>query len=150
MAFRFSLAAVLMVRENGKKRAEQDLRTIQLEIDQVAQQIENLNTYTANTHKARESAMQQPIPGGELHSFEHRVKAIAEARKGLLDRLQILELERERRMNIYHAAHRDLETIVEMLDEQRTAYDQEQSRNEQKQLDDIFAAHAVKETNHNN
>jgi flagellar export protein FliJ len=149
MAFRFSLAAVLLVRENAKRRAEQDLRTVQVEIDRIASQIEILNTYSANTHKARESAMQEPIPGGELHTFEHRVKTIAEARKGLLDRLRVLETERERRMKIYHAAHRDLETIIEMQNEQRAAYEQEQSRNEQKQLDDIFAARAVKETNTN-
>ena len=147
MAFRFSLAAVLLVRENTKKRAEQDLRTTQLEISCITRQVESFDIDIANTHKARERAMEQPIPAGELLSFEHRVKTIAEAKKQLLVHLRTLELERERKMKVYHAAHRDLETIVEMLNEQRTAHDQEQDKNEQKQLDDIFAARAVKETN---
>lgn len=149
MAFHFSLAAVLMVRENAKKRAEQDLNTVQLEIGRITRQIESFEIDIANTHKARERAMQEPTPGGELHSFEHRVKGIAEARKQLLAILQSLELERERKMKVYHVAHRNLETIVEMLNDQRTAHDQTQNRNEQKQLDDIFAARAIKDTNSN-
>jgi len=149
MAFHFSLAAVLMVRENAKKRAEQDLNAVQLEIGRITRQIEKSDTDIANTHRARERAMQEPVPGGELQSFEQRVKGIAEAKKQLLSHLQTLELERESKMKIYHAAHRGLETIVEMLEEQRTAHDQEQNRNEQKQLDDIFAARAIKETNSN-
>jgi len=149
MAFQFSLAAVLLVRENAKKRAEQDLHTTQLEIARITRQIENFDLNIANTHKAREHAMQQPIPAGEVQTFVHRVKSITESKKKLLDLLQSLELERERRMKIYHEAHRNLETIVEMFNDQRAAYDQEQNRNEQKQLDDIFAARSVKESNHN-
>jgi len=140
MAFRFSLAAVLLVRENAKKREEQALRTIQLEISRLAKQIEDLNTDLANTHNVRERAMQQPIAAAELHTFLHRVRTIAETKKTLLHRLHSLELDRERQMKIYQSAHRDLETIVEMFDEQREAHDQEQNRTEQKSLDDIFAA----------
>jgi flagellar export protein FliJ len=140
MAFRFSLAAVLLVRENAKKREEQALHTIQLEISRVARQIEELDSDLASTHNARERAMQQPIPAAQLHSFLHRAQTIAETKKTLLHRLHALEVDRERQMKIYQAAHRDLETIVEMFDEQRKAHDQEQDRTEQKTLDDIFAA----------
>jgi flagellar export protein FliJ len=131
---------VLLVRENAKKRAEQALQTIQAEIARIAGQVEELNADISKTHHARERAMQQPIPAAQLHSFLHRVQSIAETRKALLDRLQVLELERESRMKIYQAAHRELETIVEMFNEKREAYDQEQDRTDQKRLDDIFAA----------
>jgi flagellar export protein FliJ len=140
MAFRFSLAAVLVVRENAEKREEQALKTIQLEIARIALQIEELNTNIANTHNARERAMQHPIPAAQLHSFQQRVQAIAEAKKTFLHRLQILEIERARQMKVYQAAHRDLETIVDMFNEQREAHDREHDRNEQKRLDDIFGA----------
>lgn len=140
MAFRFPLAAVLLVRENAKKREEQALHTIQLEIARVSRQIEELDADLASTHDARELAMQQPIPAAELHSFLLRVQAIAELKKALLSRLHALKLDREQQMKVYHAAHRDLETILDMFDDQREAYDQEQNRTEQKTLDDIFAA----------
>lgn len=149
MAFRFSLAAVLLVRENAKKRAEHDLNSVQVEISRITRQVQTFDIDIANTHIARENAMQHPIPAGELRTFEHRVKTITETKKQLLVQLQSLGLERERKMKVYHAAHRDLETIVEMLNEQRTAHDQETNRIEQKQLDDIFASRAVRESNNN-
>jgi len=147
MAFRFSLAAVLLVRENAKKRAEHDLNTVQVEISRITRQVQAFDIDIANTHIARENAMQYLIPACEVRTFEHRVKVITEARRQLLVQLQSLELERELKMKAYHAAHRDLETIVEMHNEQRTAHDQETNRIEQKQLDDIFASRAVRETN---
>lgn len=140
MAFRFSLAAVLVVRENAEKREEQALQTIQQEIAGIAQQVEALDTDNIITNNARERAMQQPIPAAQLHSFQQTVQAIAEAKKTLLHRLQILEVERARQMKAYQAAHRDLETIVDMFNEQREAHDREHDRNEQKHLDDVFAA----------
>jgi len=140
MAFRFSLAAVLVVRENALKREEQALKTIQLEIAGIARQVEELNTNIASTHNARELALQHPIAAAQLHSFQQRVQALVEAKKTLVHRLQILELDRERQMKVYQAAHRDLETIVEMFNEQREAHDREHDRNEQKHLDDIFVA----------
>jgi flagellar export protein FliJ len=140
MAFRFSLAAVQLVRDNSKKREEQALHTIQLELAHVARQVEELNADLVNTHHARERAMQQPIPAAHLHSFLNRVQTIAETKRTLLHRLHALELDRERQMKIYQAAHRDLETVVEMFNDQREAHDQEQNRTEQKNLDDIFAA----------
>ena len=43
-------------------------------------------------------------------------------------------------MKVYQAAHRDHETIADMFNEQRDAHEQEQSKSEQKHLDDIFVA----------
>jgi flagellar export protein FliJ len=140
MAFRFSLATVLLVRQNAEKREERALQKIQLEIARIVNQLEDLNAEIAKTHSARERAMQQPIPAAHLHSFLQRVQAIMEAKKTHLHRLQVLELERERQMKVYHAAHRDLETIVKMFNEQREAHDQQLDRTEQKGLDDIFVA----------
>lgn len=140
MAFRFSLAAVHLVRENAKKREEQALHTIQVEISRLARQVDELNADLVNTHNARERAMQQPIAAAQLHSFLHRMQTIAETKKALLHRLHALEFDRERQMKTYQTAHRDLETIVDMFDEQREAHEQEQNRTEQKSLDDIFAA----------
>jgi flagellar export protein FliJ len=140
MAFRFSLAAVLLVRKNAKNREEQALHTIQLDIARVSRQVDELNADIVNTHKARERAMEQPIPAAQLHSYLHRVQSMAETRKTLLQRLHTLELDRERQMKIYQGAYRDLEMIVDMFNDQRDAHDQEQNRTEQKSLDDIFVA----------
>jgi len=43
-------------------------------------------------------------------------------------------------MKIYQAAHRAHETLLSMLHAQRTAYELEQARTQQKYIDDIFIA----------
>jgi len=140
MAFHFSLAAVLLVRENAKKREEQALQAIQMEMARIRRQVEELSVEIASTHHAREREMQHPIPGAHLHSFLERIETIKETRKSLLERLEAMEVDRERQMNAYQAAHRDHETIVEMFNEQREAHELQQGRTEQKYIDDVFAA----------
>ncbi len=140
MAFRFPLAAVLLVRESAKEREEQALRKIQLEAARIVRQVEELSAEIENTHLARERAMQQPIPAAQLHSYLHRSQTIAETKKRLVHCLQTLETERDRQMKVYQAAHRDYETVVDMFNEQKEAHDQERVRSEQRHLDDIFVA----------
>ena len=140
MPFRFPLASVLLVRQNTEEREERALQKIQFEMARVIHQVEVLTAEIVKAHDAREQAMRQPIPAIQLHSFLWQAEACAEKKKTLLHRLQILEQERARQMKVYQAAHRDLETIVEMFNEQREAHDREHDRNEQKHLDDIFVA----------
>ena len=140
MSFHFPLAAVLVVRENARKREEQALQKIQLEVASIAKQIEEFDAELAQVHNVREKALQAPIPAADLHSLQHRLQSLAEARKTSVQRLQVLERERDHQIGLYQAAYRDHETIVEMFNEQREAHEQEESRSEQKSLDDIFVA----------
>jgi flagellar biosynthesis chaperone FliJ len=64
----------------------------------------------------------------------------AEERKVLVRELQTLEQKRERQAEIYHAAHRNCEVLIDLLDKQRDAHEQEQTRLEQKQMDDVFVS----------
>jgi flagellar export protein FliJ len=140
MAFRFSLATVLRVRESVEQREERALQRIQLEMARVARQIEELNEAVAKAHDAREEALRRTMPGGELHPMLWQVQAAAEVKKALLVTLQGLEELRLQQMKVYQAAHRDHETMINMFNEQRDAYEVEQARSQQKYLDDIFMA----------
>jgi len=140
MPFQFPLAAVLLVRENAEKREERALKKIQLEKANASRQLEELNAEIVNAQQAREEAMQQLIPAFQLHDYLRRSQAVEEMKRTLLHRLHFLGLESERQMKVYQAAHRDREALTHMLEEQREAYEQEQARNQQKQLDDLFMA----------
>jgi flagellar export protein FliJ len=140
MSFQFSLAAVLLVRENAETREERALQKIQLEIAHASRQIEELDAEIANAHLAREEAMQNLIPAFQLHDYLRQSQAAEEKKKTLLHRLQILGQELQRQMKAYQAAHRDREALTHILEEQREAYEQQQARNQQKQLDDLFMA----------
>jgi flagellar FliJ protein len=140
MPFRFPLAAVLLVRENAEQREELALKKIQLAIAHAARQLEELNAEIANVQSAREQAMQEPIPAVQLHAYLERAEIAAEKKKVLAIQVQKLRQELAQQMKAYQASHRDREALTDMLEKQREEYDQEQSREQQKQLDDLFMA----------
>jgi flagellar export protein FliJ len=140
MAFQFSLATVLRVRESVEKREERALQKIQFEIVRVLGVLEELSAAIAHAHEAREQALQRSIPAGHLHSFQWEAQAALEKQKALHHQLRNLEQERDQQINVYRAALRDREMLTDMLDKQRDAYDQEQARAQQKNIDDIFTA----------
>jgi flagellar FliJ protein len=140
MVFRFPLATVLRVRESIEQREERALQRIQLEMARVVRQIEELDEAMANAHVAREGALRRTMLGGELQSMLWQVQAATEVKKALLVTLQGLEELRLQQMKVYQAAHQNHETMVNLFNEQRDAYEMEQARGEQKYLDDIFMA----------
>jgi flagellar export protein FliJ len=140
MAFRFPLAAVLMVREHAEEREERALKKIQLEISRVRREIEQLDAEIVAAQNAREQALQQSIPAFELQESLRRVKAATEKKQMLALQLETHTRELIAQLKIYQVAHRDREALTDMLEKQREMYDQEQARATQKQLDDLFMA----------
>lgn len=140
MAFRFPLAAVLLVRENAEQREERALKKLQLEMSHASRQLEELNAEIASVQAAREQAMQQPVPAIQLHGYQQRAQDAAEKKQTLVNRIQTLRQALAQQMKVYQAAHRDRESLTDMLQKKREAYEQEQSREQQKQLDDLYMA----------
>jgi flagellar FliJ protein len=138
MPFRFSLATVLRVRESLESNEERALQKIQLAMAHVVHQIEVLTTQITKLHQAREQALQQPISASHLHLLLQQAHGAGEKKESLLQDLQVLEQKRDGQIVRYQAAHRDRETLTDLSDKQRDAYDQEQLRAQQRSLDDIF------------
>jgi flagellar export protein FliJ len=131
---------VLLVRKNAEQREERALKKIQLEMAHATRQLEELNAEIANVQDAREQAMQEPIPAVQLHAYLERAEVAAEEKKSLVNQIQILRQGLAQQMKVYQASHRDREALTDMLEKQQEAYDQEQAREQQKQLDDMFIA----------
>ena len=140
MAFRFPLATVLRVRESVERREERALQRIQLEMARVARQIEELDEAMTKAHAARELELQRTMPAGHLHSMQWELQTANTRRAALRQQLHGLEEQRLKQMRVYQAAHRAHETMINMFNEQRDAYEVHQARAEQKYLDDIFMA----------
>ncbi len=138
MAFQFSLAVVLRVRESVEEREECALQSIQLEVTRTQNQIEELNVAIGGAHRARENALRQAISGGQLHSLLWEEQAVEQQVCLFQGKLRELEQERDKQMKVYQAAHRDCEMLIDMRKKQRDIYDREWLRAEQKRLDDIF------------
>ena len=140
MAFRFPLATVLRVKEGLERREERALQRIQLEMARVSHQIEDLTSAIERAHAARNQVLQQAVPAGQLHTMLWELRAAEDSKKALRVTLQGLEEQRLKQMQVYLAAHREHETMINLFKEQRSAYEVEQTRAQQKYLDDIFIA----------
>ncbi len=131
---------MLRVKESNEKREERALQRIQLEMARVARQIEEVDEAIAKARRARELAMQQTMPAGQLQTMLWEAQSALEGRKALVLALQALEEQRDKQLKIYQAAHREHETLINLRREKRQLYDREQTRAQQKYLDDIFIA----------
>jgi flagellar FliJ protein len=140
MAFRFSLAVVLRLRESLEKREERALQAIQVDVSRTLQAIEDLSVAIGGAQQEREMALRQAISGGQLHSLLGEEQAAEQGLRSLLGKLQALEQARELQKKVYGAARRDREMLSEMREKQKDIYELVWLREEQKRLDDIFTA----------
>ncbi len=140
MAFKFSLAAVLRVRESVERCEELALQRIQFEIGRVRRRIEELNDEITGKHNARNESMRQPVFSYEVQAILHEVKAAMDIRQALHGSLRSLELEREKQMKAYQTAYTNRQMLTDMLVQKQNEYEQEQVRTQQKSIDEIFAS----------
>jgi hypothetical protein len=106
----------------------------------VSRQIDELSAKIAGAQVERERALQQPMPAAHLQAMLSETQSAVEVRRGLRTMLHGLEEQRLRQLKVYQAAHRDHETLIDMRNQKRDAYLLEQTRVQQKHLDDIFIA----------
>ena len=140
MAFKFSLASVLRVRESIERREELALQRIQFEIARIRRRIDELSDGITGMHSARNESMQQPVYSYEVQAILCEVNAAMDLRQALHDSLGSLELERETRMKAYQAAYTNRQMLTDMLVQKQNEYDQEQVRTQQKSIDEMFAS----------
>lgn len=140
MAFKFSLAAVLRVRESIERREELALQRIQFEIARIRRRIDELNDEITGKHNARNESMRQPVYSYEVQAILHEVNAAMDIRQALHGSLGSLELECVKQMKTYQNAHTNRKMLTDMLVQKQNEYEQEQVRTQQKSIDEIFAS----------
>jgi flagellar export protein FliJ len=130
MAFRFSLATVLRLRESIERREERALQKIQMEMARVSRQIDELDAGIARAQRERDEALREPMPASHLQAMIWQTESAIEDRKTLQATLHGLEEQRQKQLKIYQAAHRDHETLIAVCTPPRSVYLQEQARME--------------------
>jgi len=140
MAFRFTLASVLAVRESMERREELALTKIQLEMARVQHEIERVNAELGEAQRIREESMRQPIPAAQLQGMLRSADVATERKKRLVESLAALKRQRGEQMRVYQTARRARQVLSELRTQHFEAWEQEQARMQQKILDDIFAA----------
>ena len=140
MGFRFPLASVLSLRESMERREELALKKILLDMAHVRREIEHLDAELAAAHRMREESLQRPIPAFQLQSMLRDADAAIERRRVLVESLAALERQRSEQTRVYQAAHCGRRMLSDLLEQQRDLWEQEQARNAQKVIDDVFAS----------
>jgi flagellar FliJ protein len=140
MAFRFSLASVLRVRESIERREELALQKAEQELARVRRRIDELTGEIAKAVDEREKALQQEIQAHQLQGMDAEISAAGEAKQTLLETLQTLQQQRDAQMKLYQAAYNGRRMLTDLSAQQKTEYEQEQDHAQQKRLDDIFAS----------
>ena len=140
MAFRFTLAQVLRVRQSIERREELALQRAELEVARARRRIEELTDNLAKAGKARDEAILQPMQAFELQCMNAEISSIAAQREAVFAALQTLIQQRDVQRKTYQSAHTARQMLTDMSSQQKTEYEQEQTRAQQKRLDDIFAS----------
>ena len=140
MAFRFPLASVLRVRESVEKREEVALQRAQLEVARVRRRIDELNNELAQDCQAREKELLRGTKANNLRSMQTEIDAAVEAKRTLLEALATLRSQRDAQLKLYSTAHSGRQMITDLLNQQKSAYEHDQNRIQQKRLDDIMAS----------
>jgi flagellar export protein FliJ len=140
MAFRFPLATVLRVKEIIEKREEVALQKAQLEIARAGRKIQELTDQIGAANAAREEELHKAMKASRLHLVQREIDSANEAKQAMITTMKSLRQQRDAQMKRYQIARSEREMFTDLREQQKTAYENEQIRVQQKRLDDIVAA----------
>ena len=138
MAFRFALAALLRYRESIEEREDLLLRNAQQEVTAIRSQIAQIREQRQLLIQSAENALSAGVIASELHSFMLQRQHMEQAIEQLGVKLKDAEKRRDQQREAYQVARQEREVLSIMRDRQLRAYEIEEARRQQSQLDDLF------------
>jgi len=144
MAFAFSLAAVLALRQ---QREQQEERALTAVLHELAAGRDTVGRIEGELSRVRAEIAQMAPQSLQAVSLHERYARVRVLEKGLLEmraRLAELEARRDAQQQIYLAARRDRDLLDELESRQRLSFTTEANRREQKRMDDLFLARRLR------
>jgi flagellar export protein FliJ len=140
MAFRFSLAAVLKYRKSLEQREYIALGRVHQEIAQVDLQLQQCEAWRSEAMRRRETETVSGIVSVHLQDAYERERGLESQRDDLQVKRQELNVKRVQCLKAYELARQKREILEELHSQQLQAYILDQSRREQRRVDDMFLA----------
>ena len=140
MAFRFTLAQVLRVRESVERKEELSLQRAEFEVARVKRRIEELTQELAAASRRRDEALQEPMQAYLLQGMDAEINAALEARHQSIEKLKVVLVQRDQQRAIYQAAHNGRQMLTDLQKQQRIEFELEEVKAQQKKIDDLFVA----------
>ncbi|MGH9499995.1 MAG: flagellar FliJ family protein [Terriglobales bacterium] len=138
MAFRFSLAAVLKYRKNLEQREYLALGRVHQEIAQVELELEQCREWLSDAAHRRDAAAARGIASVHLQEAYEREHHMEKQLEGLQVKQQELKVKRQQCLKAYELARQKREVLEELRSRQLQVYVLDQSRREQRRVDDMF------------
>jgi len=138
MAFRFTLAAVLKYRENLEQREYLALGRVQQEIVQVELELQQCEERRSEAARRRETETAFGIASVHLQEAYERERSLESQRDELEVKKRELKVKRQQCLKAYELARQKREVLEELRSRQLDAYVLDQSRRQQRQIDDLF------------
>jgi len=138
MPFHFPLSSLLRLRESLEKNELLRLQAFAAQIAQVRAEIESLDTQIESSRREVLEQAAAGISGAELHIAALGEFARLELRAKLIVRRDELERARQVQQVRYADARQRREILSNLQERQCSAYQHEQARREQQQVDELF------------
>jgi flagellar export protein FliJ len=138
MAFLFTLQGLLHVRELQERAELQTLQTLAAQLAAVRAEIAALDAGEEQARRAVWAEASAGISGAELHFSAARESASLERRLTLRAKMQERECAQKAQMARYLQARQQRDILSHLRDQQLAAYELEQSRKTQRQIDELF------------
>ena len=138
MAFKFSLAGLLRLREANERAELQRLQAAAARVAEARAAIEWLDATVEENRRQTQQHSASGVFGAELQ-FQASLEAVyRERRAALLLELAKLEQALQKQKEIYTRARQKREIVSNLRERRLSSYRSEQSRREQQQTDELF------------
>ena len=143
MSFCFPLATVLRVRVAREQHEERALQQILQELSRAHASLSSLDVELLRVVQQRVEGA--PLKAGrEMHLSTRDVDDLRRWRREMEAQLEQLEEMKEQQLARYQSARQEREVLSELHSRQRSLYDVEAARREQRSIDDYFMARRLR------
>src|SRR5208337_3695506 len=147
MAFRFVLAPLLRLRQSIEHQRALVLQEANLKVSRAQETLAQLERFLSDSAQSDSVALAAGRSAAELQFASVLRENLHHFRQELQSDVRKFELLRQQAVSEYHQAYREREVLETLRARQRRAYQQEQARRQQQELD---AAYLLQRWHHRN
>jgi len=138
MSFRFVLAPLLRLRQSIERQRTLKLQEANLQVSRARETLVQLERFLSESAQSNAAGLVDGCTAAELQFASVFRENLQHFRQELQADIRKLELVRQKAASAYHQAYREREVLETLRARQRRAYQQDQLRRQQQELDATY------------
>lgn len=138
MPFRFSLTAVLRIRESLERKEQLALEQCYRQLFSMQKRLSEQDDHIAQIRQQYEDHLMQGTKAVELHCFVEQRFQAERQRDGIFKELDEAQDKLRQQIESYRSARRQRETVSQVRTDRFADYQKHEALSEQKEHDDLF------------